>query len=142
MRRLTFGPAHAFAKTLAVLLALALIASVAASPAFAADKRRSFSKADDNSDATVRLGDIIAVWLPVQMGTGASWKVVGLPETLERNGVRTIRAGEDRPGAAETQIFWFRAKKRGIGKLTLAKGRPWEFTDPPLDTFLLKIAVE
>jgi hypothetical protein len=142
MRRTTFGSAQAGAKSLLVLLALALAASVAVSPGFASGKKRAFMKGDDNSDVAIRLGEIISVWLPVQMGTDESWKVVGLPETLERNGVRTIGNGEPRPGAPETQVFWFRAKKTGIGKLYLTKGRPSEFDKPPQESFLLKITVE
>jgi hypothetical protein len=176
LRQSTFGSAQAWVKALSLLLGLALAASVAIGPAFALDKRRSFSKSDDNDDTTIRLGDIIAVWLPVRTETGATWKVVALPETLERNGARVVGGvddspgavgrdrfgiggggdwlgvgagqkwlglgGEERPAPPEMQVFWFRAKKKGIGKLYLAKGKPSEFTQPPLDTFLLKITVD
>jgi predicted secreted protein len=141
MPRIAFGPARATAKTIFVPLAFAFAASLAFSTALAADSSRSFGRGDDNSEATIGLGDTLSVRLPVQMETGACWKVVGLPETLERDGARIV-GDDERPGAIGTQVFWFRARKKGIAKLALAKRRPWEFADPPLDTFQIKITVE
>ncbi len=106
----------------------------------AADKKCEYTKDDNNKDVTLELYGVTSLRLPVQLGTGYSWKVAALPDVLEQESV-TFRGGGT-PGVAEVQIFRFRSTKKGVGKLVLSNVRPWEKPEQPQDTFTLNIAVE
>lgn len=117
-----------------------LMLAVAASPAFADGKMYDYTKGDANKSVTVEQLGIITIRLPVQMGTGYSWEVVSLPDALVQKGVLTEGGGL--PGGPDVEVFRFRAKKKGSGKLVLAHVRPWEQNTPPEETFTLTITVE
>jgi predicted secreted protein len=139
MARSLFRSALIKARKLTVLLAFAF-AAAAVSPAFAADKALDFKKDDHNKDVKVALRSVFTVQLPVQMGTGGSWAVASLPDILVKRSDRVKGGGT--PGGTETQVFRFKATKKGSGKLSLALARPWESGKPPQDTFTLNITVE
>ena len=110
------------------------------SAANAADKKCEYTREDDNKSVTLELYDVTSLRLPVQMGTGYSWKVSALPDVLEQEAM-TVKGG-GAPGASGVQIFRFRSTKKGQGKLVLENVRPWEQPEKPQDTFTLTIVVE
>lgn len=124
---------------LTCLFALVLTLA-AASSALAGGKTYDYTKGDANKGVTVEQLGIITIRLPVQMGTGYSWEVVSLPDSLVQKGVTAEGGGL--PGGPEVEVFRFRAKKKGVGKLILAHVRPWEQNTPPEETFTLTITVQ
>jgi inhibitor of cysteine peptidase len=121
------------------LFALVLTLAIASS-ALAGGKSYEYTKADADKTVTVEELGTITIRLPVQMGTGYSWEVVSLPDALVQKGVATEGGGL--PGGPGVEVFRFRAKKKGSGKLTLAHVRPWEQNKPPEETFTLTVTVE
>ena len=134
---LLFPPGQARTFLRSLILGTALIIT---SLALAADKKCEYTKEDNNKDVTLELYDVTSLRLPVQLGTGYSWKVASLPDILEQESA-TVKGG-GAPGAPEIQIFRFRSTKKGNGKLVLANVRPWEKPEQPQETFTLNITVE
>ncbi len=140
MRRHFFKSSSSdWVRRLALFLALTFAAAMASAVA-AADRKCEYTKDDNNADVKLELYDVTSVRLPVQMGTGYSWKVASLPEVLEQESV--YFKGGGMPGSSELQIFRFRSIKKGNGKITLVNIRPWEQSEHPQETFTLNIAVE
>ncbi len=130
-------PVHMKLFVFSVVLGAALILT---SLAMADDKKNEYTKEDNNKDVTLELYNVTSLRLPVQMGTGYSWKVASLPDVLEQESVSVEGGGI--PGAPETQLFRFMPIKKGNGKLVLEQVRPWEKTDLPQETFTLNLTVE
>lgn len=126
------------ARSLGVLFALTIMASQVT----AMDRKCEYTKDDDKADVKLELYDVTSLRLPVQMGTGYSWKVASLPDVLEQESVYFKGGGGGKPGGSELQVFRFRSVKKGNGKLTLVNVRPWEQPEHPVETFTLNVAVE
>lgn len=86
----------------------------------------------------------LEIVLPASLGTGFSWRVRSLPETLISTGepqIRKSESAEPKAGATEYQVFRFEAGKTGTGKLALDYARPWKNGTPPINTYTLTINV-
>ncbi len=116
-------------------------ATIMASQVAAMDRKCEYTKDDNKAAVKLELHDVTSVRLPVQMGTGYSWKVASLPDVLEQESVYFKGEG-GKPGGSELQVFRFRSVKKGDGTLTLVNVRPWEQPGHPVETFTLNIAVE
>lgn len=107
---------------------------------------KTFTESDDKGSAKLSVGQSFAIRLPVQMGTGYSWKVSQAPE-----GVKTVESkvednaganGARKVGGSELQLFRFKAEKPGAGAVTLQYARPWEKDAPAAKTFTLNIEIK
>ena len=126
-------------KNSALLLSFAFAAFMT-SAGVAMDTKCEYTKDDNNAAVKLELHDVTSLRLPVQMGTGYSWKIASMPDVLEQESV--YFKGGGKPGASEMQVFRFRSVKKGNGKLTLVNVRPWEQPERPQETYTLDIAVE
>jgi predicted secreted protein len=127
------------ARIISTLLVVTL-ATVGGTPVVAMEKKCEYIKEDNNKDVVLEIYDLTSIRLPVQMGTGYSWKVVSLPDVIEQDSV-TFKGGGV-PGGTELQILRFRGIKKGTGKLVLAQVQPWRQSEPPQETFTLNVTVE
>ena len=99
------------------------------------------TETDSGREVEVRRGDVLVVRLNAQLGTGYGWRVARnnarrlrpLGESLESSG------GGDKVGGAETQVFRFKAVRRGAATLTLHYKRPWEKAESK--TFSVEVRV-
>jgi len=98
----------------------------------------------NGSSVSLQQGDLLEVTLPSALGTGFSWRVrngaENVLETAEKPTV-TPDGEKDKTGKTEYQIFQFKTKAAGTGKLELEYVRPWEKDTPPTKTFLLTVHV-
>ncbi len=97
---------------------------------------------DNGTSITVETGDIIAVRLQAQLGTGFSWKPEIENESLEQMGEPTQESGEEiKTGGMDTQEFRFRAVSEGTSILSLAYGQPWAEDAAPEMKFIVTVTV-
>lgn len=99
----------------------------------------------ENSGAVrLELGQLLEVRLPVQGGTGYSWAVdADAADNLEFVIQTTLHPlGEPRRmGSSQTQMFIFRATRRGDGQLRFAYRQPWEVRVRPARTVEMQVSV-
>jgi len=102
------------------------------------------SDADNGREIKVVRGDTIYVRLPAQLGTGYGWYVTSADsQLLELADKRPkIESNRDaRPGASETEIFRFVAKRTGRVRLELRYMRSREPKDKALKTFQVIVVI-
>jgi inhibitor of cysteine peptidase len=122
-------------------LTAALLLTLGASAAMAGGETRTFTKGDDKSSASLSVGQSFSIKLPVQMGTGYSWKTASVPAGVKAGG-ESKEGAAAAPGGSETQVFKFTAEKPGDGALSLQYRRPWEKDAPAAETFTLNVSVK
>lgn len=88
-----------------------------------------------NESINVTKGQVLAVRLPVESGTGYSWRMT--PGSQKNNLLalqqRTTEQGQDAmyPGAQSWDVFTFKAQRNGQATLTFLYDRPFESGDVP-----------
>lgn len=90
---------------------------------------------------TVRAQDLLVIRLPVQMGTGYSWR---LRENSHFSlvGKEFGPASGGAPGGESDQVFRLRAVHPGTARLVLLLVQPWEADRPPQETFEVTIVIK
>lgn len=131
-----------------VLLTIAVLAATAAQArpgdrGERMDRRWDWSRPDlrapvvvgeNSGPVNLQLGQLLQVRLPVQAGTGYSWSAApDLSPNLEFVGQHTLHPfGQPGVmGGSQTQMFTYRAIRRGSADLRFAYSRPWEGGVPP-----------
>lgn len=100
--------------------------------------------ASDNGRAlTLVRGDFLIVSLASTPGAGYGWKVAHIDRDLLRQAgnPQLIKNPNPVPGAPATQVFRFKAARRGSTRLELAYVRPWERGVAPARTFRALIRI-
>ncbi|MGB8509740.1 MAG: protease inhibitor I42 family protein [Pyrinomonadaceae bacterium] len=118
-------------------------AAAALSGAYAGDKVTVTEK-EAGGKVCLSKGDVLAVRLEAQLGTGYGWQVVKYrSQQLELLGEPEQETPDKgAPGAIEHQIFRFKAQSSGSTALELQYVRPWEKNAKPLKTYRVEVVVE
>ena len=129
----------AFYKT----LALAMVVSVAMVFSCTMKPAVTVTDADNGTRVEIKSGEILAVKLPAQLGTGFAWKVVAAGKNLEQKGEPRQIANEGQmPGAPNSQIFMFKAADRGEAELKLQYLEGWKKDAKVLKEFSVTVVVK
>jgi len=132
---LTMRPLFRTVLVLVFFLPLAVLGTTA---------EHTISEADNGREIKVTRGDIIEVRLPAQLGTGYGWRVTSAASRRFEliDGRPKIESSSNvAPGASETEVFRFVARKAGRARLELRYSRPWEPNKKALKTFYLTVVV-
>lgn len=132
--------------TLALLASVVLISYISPAVAEGAGKpeARVLDREWNGKHLDMRVGEEIHIKLKFIAGTGYSWHVESMPEgVLEVIGqdVLPAKRREDIVGAAEVELWKFRARARGTGVLKLLYYRTWEGADRAAEMFEVTINV-
>jgi predicted secreted protein len=122
---------------LALFLSFAILASCAMKPAV------TVTDADNGTSVEIKSGDVLAVKLAAQLGTGFGWKVStenknlmlkGEPEQVSKNG--------QVPGGPDYQTFKFKAGEKGKTVLKLQYVEGWKKEANSLKEFAITVIVK
>ena len=101
---------------------------------------------DDDSGTKVEInkGEILAVKLAAQLGTGYGWKVVTESKELVLKGEpEQVSAKDQKPGGPDYQTFKFTAARRGETELKLHYIQAWQKDEKnPLKEFVITVIVK
>jgi predicted secreted protein len=103
------------------------------------------SEAQNNQDIHVKLGQRVVVSLPVQFGTGYSWKTHGQrTDAALRMIGDSVQHGKHgiSPGGVEMQQFSFLVISRGTAALEYDYVQPWKSDVEPAKRFSVKVVVD
>lgn len=122
------------------------ILAVAVAVIFAACAMKPAMTVGDNDNGTkieIERGDILAVKLSAQLGTGYGWKVVSENRMLTLKGEPEQVSGEgQKPGGTDYQTFKFKASEKGEEALQLNYIEAWREDAKPLKEFSLTVIVQ
>jgi len=122
---------------LAMAVCVAMVFSCTIKPAL------TVSDADNGTRVEVRSGEILAVRLSAQLGTGYAWKVVAAGKNVEQKGEPQQMAGEgQKPGAPDYQVFKFKAVEKGESELKLQYAEGWKKDAKPHREFAVTVVVK
>jgi inhibitor of cysteine peptidase len=118
-------------------LAVAMACSCSVKPAV------TVTDADNGTTVEVNNGDILAVQLAAQLGTGFGWKVVTTDKKLELKGdPEQISKGDQKPGAPAYQSFKFKAVEKGETEVKLQYVEGWKKDTKPLKEFTVTVDIK
>ena len=120
----------------AMAVGVALLCSCSMKPAI------TVTDPDSGSRVEIKKGEILAVKLATQLGTGYGWKVVSPSKALVLKGEpEQISTREQKPGVSEYQTFLFRAEERGEAELKLQYIEAWKEDAKPLKEYAITIDI-
>jgi inhibitor of cysteine peptidase len=90
---------------------------------------------------TLRVGQVLELSAPAELGAGYSWAVTETPPILAPQGEAGVARDPAEEGGKDRQVFTFRATQPGVGELALAYRRPWEREVPPRDERRIPVTV-
>lgn len=132
MRTFMFGTIPA-----ALLVLAALLFGCAVKPAV------TVTEEDNGTKVEIKSGDVLAVKLSAQLGTGFGWKVVSENKNLALKGEpEQITKEEQKPGAPDFQTFKFKAGGAGESELKLIYVEGWKKDAKPLKDFTITVIVK
>ncbi|HOT46215.1 MAG TPA: protease inhibitor I42 family protein [Spirochaetota bacterium] len=121
----------------AMLVCMAMVFSCTMKPSV------TIADADNGTRVEIKSGEILAVRLSAQLGTGFGWKVVAAGKNLEQKGEPQQAAKEgQRPGASDYQVFTFKAVEKGESELKLQYIEGWKKDAKPLRDFAVTVMVK
>ncbi len=121
----------------AFIAAAALFAACAIKPAL------TISDDDNGSKIEIDRGDILAVKLSAQLGTGYGWKVITRNRILVLKGVpEQVSRVDQKPGGMDYQTFKFKAMEKGEEVLNLNYIEAWKDEAKPLKEFGITVIVK
>jgi predicted secreted protein len=122
--------------TWAMTLCVALFCSCSVKPAI------TVTDPDSGSRVEIKRGEILAVKLATQLGTGYGWKVVSESKALVLKGEpEQISKGEQKPGVSEYQTFTFKAEEKGEAVLKLQYIEAWKKDAKPLKEYTITVII-
>lgn len=122
---------------LALFLSAAVFSSCSGKPAM------TLTDADNGTRVEIKSGDVLAVKLEAQLGTGFGWKVVSPYKNLAPDGEPAQVSKEDRkPGGPEFQMFRFKAGEKGEAELKLQYAQGWNKETKPRREFTVTVIVK
>ncbi len=121
----------------AMIVSVAMISSCTMKPAV------TIKDADNGTRVEINSGEILAVELSAQLGTGFGWKVLAAGKNLAQKGEPQQIAKEGQmPGAPNSQVFKFKAAERGEAELKLQYVEGWKKDAKPLRDFTVTVIVK
>ncbi|MBN2159615.1 MAG: protease inhibitor I42 family protein [Spirochaetes bacterium] len=98
---------------------------------------------DNGTKVEVKCGDVLAVRLSAQLGTGFGWKVVSVNNNLSIKGEpEQITKEVQKPGSSDYQTFRFEAIRAGESELKLVYIEGWKKNATPLKDFTITVIVK
>jgi inhibitor of cysteine peptidase len=98
---------------------------------------------DNGTKIEIDRGELLAVKLSAQLGTGYGWKVVSENRILALRGEPEQVSGEgQKPGGTDYQTFKFKASEKGEETLQLNYIEAWREDSKPLKEFNLTVIVK
>jgi inhibitor of cysteine peptidase len=88
------------------------------------------------------VGDSLVLTLASNVTTGYSWSLTGIGDesVLQKTKNEYVAPKTNLVGAGGTEVWTFKALKKGASTISMGYSRPWEST-PPAETFTLTVAV-
>ncbi len=120
----------------AVILLGAVLFSCAAKPSLVVTEKKS------TAELKVKAGEIVEVRLKGQLGTGFSWKASIDEEYLKEIEKEVLTGEKQETSGWDTQIFRYRALKKGKVPMTYHYSRPWKRKEKPLKSFSCTVNIE
>ena len=129
--------------TLGLLLGIFLPFAASAMEEFE-KKTVTITEADMNKEVKIKKGELLAVKLKSQPGTGYGWKLTDKWELvhLKTMGEPTLEEGTGLDGGIECQVFRFNAESTGKEKLELQYKRSFGENQNPRKKFNVSVVVE
>jgi predicted secreted protein len=122
---------------LVMIISIAMVSSCVKKPA------ATVTDADNGTRVEIKSGEILAVQLSAQLGTGFGWKVVSAGKNLALKGEpEQISKEGQMPGAPNYQIFRFKAAEKGEAELKLQYIEGWKKDEKPLKEFTITVNVQ
>jgi inhibitor of cysteine peptidase len=122
---------------LAMAVCVAMVFSCAVKPAL------TVTDADNGTRVEIRSGEILAVRLSAQLGTGFGWKVAAAGKNIEQKGEpQQVAKERQKPGAPDYQVFRFKAVEKGESELKLLYTEGWNKDAKPLRDFTVTVIVQ
>jgi inhibitor of cysteine peptidase len=101
------------------------------------------SDADSGTKVEIKAGEVLAVKLGAQLGTGFGWKVVSENKLLVLKGEPEQVSREDqKPGGPDYQTFKFKAVEKGETELKFQYVEGWKKDAKPLKEFAITVIVK
>lgn len=99
--------------------------------------------ADNGTKVEIKTGEVLAVKLEAQLGTGFGWKVIsGSTVLVLRGDPEQISPGDQKPGGPEYQTFKFKAMKKGGSELKFQYAEGWKKDVKPLKEYAITVIVK
>lgn len=128
-----------------VAVSLPVLAIVAAAIFIACAMKPAMTVSDNDNGTKIEIdrGDLLAVKLSAQLGTGYGWKVVSESRILNLKGEpeQVSREGQ-KPGGTDYQTFRFKASEKGEETLKLNYIEAWREDAKPLKEFSITVIVK
>jgi predicted secreted protein len=92
----------------------------------AAPDMRTIRESDSGAEIRLKIGQLLHIELPAQLGTGQTWRLVskGQGRLKLREGFPQYVSEQGKPGARQTAVFAFEAFAAGEERVELEYGRP------------------
>lgn len=98
---------------------------------------------DSGTKVEIKAGEVLAVKLGAQLGTGFGWKVVSESTLLVLKGEPEQLSREDqKPGGPDYQTFKFKAVEKGETELKFQYAEGWKKDTRPLKEFVITVIVK
>jgi predicted secreted protein len=122
---------------LALFLSIAMFASCGMKPAV------TVTDTDNGTRVEIKSGDVLAVKLAAQLGTGFGWKVIGENKNLALKGEpEQVSKNGKLPGGTDFQTFKFKAVEKGETVLKLHYVEGWKKEAKSLKEFAITVIVK
>lgn len=98
---------------------------------------------DNGTRVEMQSGEVLAISLEAQLGTGYGWKVVSRSGKLVLDGEPSqAPVGKVRPGGLELQTFRFKAIEKGEAEIRLRYAQSWRRETKALKEFTVTVIVK
>ncbi len=122
---------------LALFLSVAILGSCSMKPAV------TVTDADNGTRVEIKKGDLLAVKLAAQLGTGFGWKVVSENKSLTLKGEpEQVSKDVKLPGGTDYQTFKFKAVEKGETVLKMRYVEGWKKEAKSLKEFAITVVVK
>jgi predicted secreted protein len=127
------------------IIALLLLLILGAGIAFGTAHKINLSAGDNNGCIKAKKGDVVAIKLTANAGTGYTWDVAANNKRVTKyKGKKYVESAMTNPptvGAAGREVLSFKAIKKGTSKIKLIYHQPWDKKAKPAKKFSVKITV-
>jgi inhibitor of cysteine peptidase len=133
-------------RAILVIFGLILIAGIAAGAVAASSgggKILNIDASYSGKQVELSVGESLVVTLASNVSTGYSWTLTGISDesVLQKTKNEYVAPKTNLMGAGGTEVWTFKALKKGTSTISMGYSRPWEST-PPVETFSLTIVVD
>lgn len=100
--------------------------------------QRTLTELDAGTTVNVTLGEVIALRLPAQMGTGLRWIAQANPRVSMNEHALTAT---DKPGGTDLQVFEIVAVQVGVAQMVFEYRRSWMPAEPAAKRFVVTLDI-